>query len=818
MKRSAGLILLIVLLLSRPLPVLGEKIETVIEDFSYVDDVAAREVWISGNDVPPVESAVRDGERGVRISAPFSQGLERTIHDRAISLDLNRHGYFTLDVFTENPEAFSSFTLYFRSGNGWYGASGSLEQSGRQQLAFNKAAFRSEGNPTGWHRITGIRLSAWAAAPIDSALIVERLTALSHDIVMILPTDASGTSAGDIRTAQRNAELLSKMLQGIGLPADVLEDRMVSSDVLKGRRLVILPLNPKIPSEVAADLRRFVAGGGKLFVTYSLADSVGDVLHLRRTAWVQRDFASIRLDAPDIAGLPQSVKQASWNITVAEPTNRRTRAVGYWHDDLETPTGYPALFLGDNGAFLSHIILPDDRHAKEQLLAALFGHLVPDFWHDMAKSALNRMTAVGHLKGFEATREFIKDAKLRNALETERSGTLKALTRAEKLMQNAQTLYTVGDFVAAVDTARMARAGLSEVYLLSHPSPKREGRAVWNRSGTGAYPGDWNRSASELAKAGFNMIIPNMLWAGVAHYPSTVLPRSDTFAKYGDQISQCVEAAHRHGLEVHVWKANWNLQGAPDDFVEKMRAAGRTQVSRTGEPIHWLCPSHPDNVQLELNSLLEVVRDYDVDGIHLDYIRYPGPEACYCDGCRERFSLATRQRIERWPADVLRDGPLRETYLDWRVEQITRFVRLVHKRTQALRPDLKISAAVFGNYPDCVQQVGQDWVAWAEAGYVDFLCPMNYTDDDHRFTRLVERQLELTQNRIPLYPGIGATTSSVALTPDRVVGQIYLARRAGASGFAIFDFSTNTVDSVIQAFGLSAGITPAQPVHKGLGK
>ena len=216
---------------------------------------------------------------------------------------------------------------------------------------------------------------------------------------------------------------------------------------------------------------------------------------------------------------------------------------------------------------------------------------------------------------------------------------------------------------------------------------------------------------------------------------------------------------------------------------------------------------------MELNSLLEIAQNYDVDGIHFDYIRYPGPEACYCENCRTRFTLATRRKTENWPDDVLKAGALKEAYLDWRVEQISRLVRLAHKRLRTLRPDLKLSAAVFSDYPPCVKHVGQDWVAWAEAGYIDFLCPMIYTDDDSRFAHLVKRQLELSQKRIPIYPGIGATTSRVALTPDRVVGQIHIARQAGGAGFAIFDYSSDTAGEIIPAIGASATSTRARPAH-----
>jgi uncharacterized lipoprotein YddW (UPF0748 family) len=787
--------------------------ERVIEAFDYLDNGTAQRVWINGEGTPAVKAVVHENRRGVRISTPSSKELKRTVHDLDLNqlglwkrspINLSRYGYFTLDLFVENPDALDSLTLYFRSKSGWYGASLPLEQNGWQRLVFNKAGFRPEGAPS-WGAITGIRLSVWPTTTVKSSVIVDQLAALSHHTVIMMPTGTKGASTGDIQAVRTAARVLTKMLKEVGISADTLDDTVISTDTLKERRLVILPSNPKIPDTVADTLRRFVEGGGKLFVTYNLAEDIADLLHLRPTDWVRQDFASIQLHAPELVGLPKSVKQASWNITVAEPTDNRTRAVGYWHDVNESRTKYPALFLGDNGAFLSHIVLSDDWRAKRQLFAALFGHLDSDYWADIAAKSLDNMGSVGHLKNFEATAEFIKKAKSRRAL--------KGLKDAEKLMFQAQTQYRRKNFAVAANTATKARSALSEAYLWAHSSPKRQGRAVWNHSGTGAYPGDWDRSARELAKAGFNMIIPNMLWGGLAHYPSNVLPRSEIFDQYGDQVAQCVKAAHRHGLEVHVWKVNWNLHGAPDTFVAKMREAGRTQVSRTGKPINWLCPSHPENVKLELNSLLEIAQNYDVDGIHFDYIRYPGPEACYCENCRTRFTLATRKKTENWPDDVLKAGALKETYLDWRVEQISRLVRLAHKRLRTLRPDLKLSAAVFSDYPPCVKHVGQDWVAWAEAGYIDFLCPMIYTDDDSRFAHLVKRQLELSQKRIPIYPGIGATTSRVALTPDRVVGQIHIARQAGGAGFAIFDYSSDTAGEIIPAIGASATSTRARPVH-----
>jgi uncharacterized lipoprotein YddW (UPF0748 family) len=369
------------------------------------------------------------------------------------------------------------------------------------------------------------------------------------------------------------------------------------------------------------------------------------------------------------------------------------------------------------------------------------------------------------------------------------------------------------EFPEAVALARQGRASLVDAYQRSHRSPTSEGRAVWNHSGTGAYPGDWPRSARLLAEAGVNMILPNMLWAGRAHYPSDVLPRSATFRRYGDQVEQCLAAARQHGLEVHVWKVNYNLSGAPSAFVEKLRRGGRTVVSADGEPRDWLCASDPENLKLELDSMLEVARRYDVDGLHFDYIRYPSREYCYCDNCRKRFEADSGRKVDDWPADC-HSGPRSKEYNDWRCRQITNLVAAVHREAKKIRSTLRISAAVFSTYPNCRRTIAQDWPEWIKAGYLDFVCPMDYTTSDRGFATLVAAQVALVDGRIPLYPGIGATASRSKLSADRVVGQIHLARTLGAQGFTIFNFSPATAESILPGLGLGVGACTAVPPHR----
>jgi uncharacterized lipoprotein YddW (UPF0748 family) len=597
------------------------------------------------------------------------------------------------------------------------------------------------------------------------------------------------------------------MLDDLGLGADAVEDSTLASGGLGRRRVAIIAYHPRMSDEAVGALVNFVEKGGKAFGCYGLPTDLAKALGFKQGDYHKPDsgtLAEIRFDAPDIQGLPKSARQASWNMTTVEPVGHGARVIGYWFDRDGNATNLPAMWVSDRGAYLGHIILNDDPGPKRQMLAAVLGRLDASLWQQMAEAELEKIGKVGHCRTLQEVAEFVTSSGQAEAIEAG-----KAAVQAEA---KAKGLVAAQKFADAVTTAREAHDLLAKSYLLAQKSPKVEGRAWWNHSGTGPYPGDWDRACRELADAGFNMILPNMLWAGRAHYPSNVLPRSQTYDQYGDQIQQCLAAAKKYGLEVHVWKVNHNLSGAPRDFVEKLREEGRLQVFVGGDSQNWLCPSHPKNYRLEVDSMLEVAKMYDVDGLHFDYIRYPGSHSCFCDGCRERFQADKGLKVENWPKDC-HSGVHKAAYTQWRCDQISRLVRTVHDEAKQLRPSLKISAAVFGSYPSCRESVAQDWPEWIKAGWLDFVCPMDYTNSDPGFCGLVENQLDLVGGRIPIYPGIGCTASSSSLSADRVAGQIFHARRLGTAGFTIFNLSESTARDILPGLELGATATAAQAPH-----
>ena len=130
------------------------------------------------------------------------------------------------------------------------------------------------------------------------------VSAQQPKIAIILPSATPETSEGDVQYARSVSKRFNRMLNSIGFTADLLEEASLSKVALQSRRLIILPLNSTVTAQTTALLQDFVAKGGKLFVTYNLADTVAPLLGLRQTDWLKDDppgrFSTIQLRAPEI--------------------------------------------------------------------------------------------------------------------------------------------------------------------------------------------------------------------------------------------------------------------------------------------------------------------------------------------------------------------------------------------------------------------------------------------------------------------------------------------------------------------------------------
>ncbi len=757
----------------------------IIDSFSYPSKKIAQKKWVSKNKSPAV---VFDKKNKNQLTFPctFTDVLKRVYWDRSVSLNLAQYSSFIFDVSSQNPQIIRKISIYFKSGSGWYISNQPILQTGRQQLTLKKSDFGIEGTPSGWDRIEAIRLSPWKETAGKASLIAHSLTAQSDSILLIQGT-ASIPTERERHTAKTVTKRISEWLTDMNIAHGVIEDRDVSDTTLSQAQIAVLPYNHTLPIYEIKALKRFVQRGGKLTVFFSADKNLAKLMSLQlgdKKSSIPGNWNAMVFSPSNRYHGPETVLQASWNIRPVYPATKTGKIIAYWENSRDEITQDPAWVETEQGLWMTHILLQGDDRAKKDMLLELIGHYDPSVWFNAAQQAFRKMGTFANYNGFKHAID---------AIQAE-SKKVSQKNKIKELISNAKTKYSTalsqykeGEYRQVITSCHKIRNLLITCYGLLQKSKSNELRGVWDHQGVGWYPGNWDRTCKELAARGINAIFPNMLWGGIAHYKSKILPRSDTFRRYGDQLAQCIQAAHNYGLEVHVWNVCWNLNGASDDFIEKMKQQGRLQVSDKGKTLPWLNPAHPKNMTLAVESLKEIASQYPVDGIHLDYVRYPGSYTCYSDVSKKRFEKWKGMPLSGWPTSAYLGGTEIKNYQRFRTDQINLFVRSTYKAIKAINPKIKLSAAVFGKYPSCINSVGQDWGHWLKKGMIDFVCPMNYTVNLAQFKTYTKDQLAMPQARGKIYPGIGITAAESRLTPDLAIQQIVALRTLGAKGFILFD-------------------------------
>jgi uncharacterized lipoprotein YddW (UPF0748 family) len=763
----------------------------------------------------PAEAAEAAGVRAVRLPCNFAGTRhERASWDREVRLDMTACRGIRFRLMSPDASPVGHFSFFLRSGDGWYVGTFAAPPRGRwETIRVAKADMHTEGRPAGWAGVSAIRLSGWRGKDVSADLFIAdfALDGADAPLVIVRGESAATSRPGEMESVVRYAANVASALDALGQDYLVMSDLDLTAERLAGKRVAFLPHNPVMPDAAADALAAWMDAGGRIIAFYTLPPRIADAIGVAPGQHVGQkrsgDFAAIAPDVQALPGSPARVGQRSWNIHDARPADDRARVLARWLDDAGQDTGRTAVIGSDKGMFMTHVLLDDDPAAKRRMLLAMIGRLWPGAWAVSGRGSLAQVGRFGPFDGATTALEGIRARAVADAAQRGRRDA--ALASAEAHIAASRDAAAKESWPAAIDAAEAASAALNEAWCLAQQSRPGEHRAFWCHNAYGPAGMTWDESIRRLAENGFTAILPNMLWGGAAYYPSEVLPAASDVAERGDAVAQCLAACRKYGVEMHVWKVNYNIGWrAPKTFVERMRAEGRLQVMFDGssrEP--WLCPSHPANQQLEIDSMVEVATKYDVHGVHFDYIRYPGPEGCFCPGCRERFEKAVGAAVPEWPSGVRKDDALRAKWLDFRREQITRVVAEVHRRVKAVRPACRVSAAVFRNWPLDRDSVGQDWKVWCDRGYLDFVCPMDYTPSDAQLEQWVTEQRKWA-GRVPCYPGIGAAVWPQPNDAAKVIEQVNVTRRLETGGFTIFEYNRPAADTLVPLCG--KGLTRAK--------
>jgi uncharacterized lipoprotein YddW (UPF0748 family) len=249
-----------------------------------------------------------------------------------------------------------------------------------------------------------------------------------------------------------------------------------------------------------------------------------------------------------------------------------------------------------------------------------------------------------------------------------------------------------------------------------------------------------------------------------------------------DPLKFAIEQAHGHGLEIHAWinvvrcfSGTETATFQDPNHIAQRKPEWVVEVTRDSVKSFWLDPGLPEVREYLSELILELAKNYDVDGIHLDFIRYPGREF------DDEFSFS-----------IYGNGLNRD---DWRRKNITSLVESIYKKIKAHNKYIKLGAAPIGVYKnlsgmygwESYNEIYQDSREWLKRGILDYVAPQIYwsLDENTRFDLLAKDWKENSFGR-SIILGIGAYKDNVK---SQMEDMIDYSRKINTDGIAFFRYS-----------------------------
>lgn len=399
-----------------------------------------------------------------------------------------------------------------------------------------------------------------------------------------------------------------------------------------------------------------------------------------------------------------------------------------------------------------------------------------------------------------------------------------ALAQARGVVNSLPQLISQKNYTSARSQWLTARANLWKQFPTDRPLATPEIRAMWLDRGTIVRAGS-ERGLAEvfdrIAKAGINTVFFETVNAGYPIYPSSIAPQQNPLIRGWDPLAAAVKLAHARGIELHAWvwtfaagnRRHNALVSQPENYPGPLITAhpdwasydNRGELYPIGQTKPFLDPANLQVRQYLFNLYDEIISRYDVDGLQLDYIRYPFQDPAegrtYGYGRASRAQFTQLYRID--PTQISpQQADLWSKWTAFRTQQVDSFVAEVSQQLRQKRPNLILSVAVFPlREQERIQKIQQHWELWAQRGDVDLIVPMTYAMDTHSFGQLA--QPWSTSNQLGaslIIPGIRLLN----LPSIGAFDQIQLVRDLPVSGYALFA-SENFSSELQQVFNSTQG-------------
>ncbi|AFZ47399.1 protein of unknown function DUF187 [Cyanobacterium stanieri PCC 7202] len=390
-----------------------------------------------------------------------------------------------------------------------------------------------------------------------------------------------------------------------------------------------------------------------------------------------------------------------------------------------------------------------------------------------------------------------------------------AVMEGKNIIKNFPDLAT-RDFNTARQNWLDARRRLWDNYPVDRHFAQSEVRAVWLDRGTivkAKSKADLKPLFDRFAEAGINTIFFETVNASYPVYPSRVAPEQNPMTRGWDPLQAAIELAHEREMELHAWA--WIFAGAnqghnrllnqSDNYLGPVLSRNPSWVLRDqdGQAFNrtpgfqkaFIDPANPQAREYLHRLLEEIVQNYDVDGVQLDYIRYPFQDPM----TRQNFGYteASRRAFQNIygvdPQTLTPSSSLWSQWVGFRIRQVDSFVEESSRRLKAIDPDVIMSAAVFPmDRQERLNVLQQNWEDWMRNQSIDMMVLMTYALDTGSFE---SRLQSLNDNSINTSSGLIIPGIRLLNVPHKeALDQVQLLRNLPTAGFALFaaeNFNSN---------------------------
>lgn len=361
---------------------------------------------------------------------------------------------------------------------------------------------------------------------------------------------------------------------------------------------------------------------------------------------------------------------------------------------------------------------------------------------------------------------------------------------------------------------RALTAGVSALSLMfltgcqSGPKINEPIRAVWVTRMDYKTSDDVVQIMDNCAKAKFNTVIFQVRGNGTVFYPSKIEPWAEQFdfADPGyDPLQLAIDEAHKRDMELHAWvnvMPAWQGPGEPADpkqlyhahpdwfWYDKDGNRQPTYHEVNGESREWyvsLNPCLPEVREYLVGVFKEVVKNYKVDGLHLDYIRFPNEPVVRGEAIPDYpHDARTLELFKKDTGSTPESNP--EAWNEWRTDQVNKLMADIHDMMRSTRPTAVLSSAA-GSVRENALKHYQDGEQWMKSGNVDVIYLMNYTPDVELFEKRIEPWLAVETDTV-VVPGMMVRDRKTVAEEVEATQQLIDTARERTGNFCIFAYSS----------------------------